>query len=236
MRVAFMTVVHNLFMKNKLWMIVAVVAVLAGVTAAAVMAAQPASHPHARHHHKGSHRRQGSLLAAAASYLGSTPAQLKSELGSGKSLAQIADATSGKSSQGLIQALEAVDKQKLASAAASLQAHITAKVDRPGGGIGGGGAAVRAASSYLGLSVSQLRTELRSGKTLAEIAKATAGKSEAGLIEALLAVRQARLAKEVQAGAITHAQASARLPKLASLIAARVNRVEHAHHRAAARG
>jgi opacity protein-like surface antigen len=228
-----MTVVHNLRMKRKLWMGVAVVAVLAGVTAAAVMAAQPAaSHPHA-HHHKGAHHRQGGLLAAAASYLGSTPAQLKSELSSGKSLAQIADATSGKSSQGLIGVLEAVDKQKLASAAASLQARITAKVDRPGGGIGGGGGAARAASSYLGVSVSQLRTEVRSGKTLAEIAKATAGKSEAGLIEALLAVRTTRLAKEVQAGAITQAQASARLPKLANRIAARVNRVEHARHRAA---
>jgi hypothetical protein len=228
-----MTAVHNLLMKRKLWMSVAVVAVVAGVAAAAVMAAQPASHPHARHAHKGAHHRQGGLLAAAASYLGSNPAQLKSELGSGESLAQIADATSGKSSQGLIGSLEAADKQKLASVAASLPARITAKVDRPGGGIGGGGPAVRAASGYLGLSVSRLRSELRSGKTLAEIAKATTGKSEAGLIEALVAGRKARLDKEVQAGAITQAQASARLPKLASRIAARVNRVEHAHHRAA---
>jgi hypothetical protein len=227
-----MASVHNVRMKRKLWMSVAVVAVVAGITAAAVMAAQPASHPRSHHHHKGQHHRNGGLLAAAASYLGSSPAQLRSELSSGKSLAQIADATSGKSSQGLIQALEAADKQKLATAAASLQARITAKVDRPGGGIGGGGAAVRAAGGYLGLSAAQLRTEVRSGKTLAEIAKATAGKSEAGLIEALLAVRKARLAKAVQAGAITQAQASARLPKLATRIAARVNRVEHAHRAA----
>jgi hypothetical protein len=224
-----MASVHNMRMKRKLWMSVAVVAVVAGITAAAVMAAQPASHPRSHHHHKGQHHRNGGLLAAAAGYLGSSPAQLRSELGSGKSLAQIADATSGKSSQGLIQALETADRQKLATAAASLQARITAKVDRPGGD---GGAAVRAAGGYLGLSAAQLRTEVRSGKTLAEIAKATAGKSEAGLIEALLAVRKARLAKAVQAGAITQAQASARLPKLATRIAARVNRVEHAHRAA----
>ncbi|HEY4811358.1 MAG TPA: hypothetical protein VIH71_09910 [Solirubrobacteraceae bacterium] len=123
-------------MKSRLWMSVAVIAVVAGITAAAVMAAQPASHPHARHHHrKGQHERKGSLLTTAASYLGSSPAELRSELSSGKSLAEIANATSGKSSQGLIEALEAADKQKLASAAARLPTRITAKVNRPGGGI-----------------------------------------------------------------------------------------------------
>jgi hypothetical protein len=227
-----MTSVHNLFMKSKLWMSVAVAAVVAGVAAAAVMAAQPASHSHARHRHNGAHHRRGGLLAAAASYLGSSPAQLRSELSAGKSLAQIADATGGKSSQGLIQALEAADRQKLASVATRLQARITATVDRPGGDIGAGGATMRAASSYLGLSVTPLRTELRSGKTLAEIAKGTPGKSEAGLIEAVLAISKTRLAAEVQAGSITQAQASARLPKLASRIAARVNRVQHAHRAA----
>jgi hypothetical protein len=104
-------------------MSVAVAAVVAGVTAAAVMAAQPAFHPHARHHHNGAHHRQGGLLAAAASYLGSSRVQLRTELSSGKSLAQIADATSGKSSQGLIQSLEAAAKRKLAS-------RIAARVNR----------------------------------------------------------------------------------------------------------
>jgi hypothetical protein len=229
--VAFKVRVHNVCMKKRLWMSVAVIAVVAGITAAAVMAAQPA-HAHSHHHHKGQHHRKSGLLETAASYLGTSPAQLRSELISGKSLAAIADATSGKSSQGLIEALEAADKHKLASVVANLQTRITAKVDRPGGGIGGGGTTTQAASGYLGLSVTQLRSQLRSGKTLAEIAKATAGKSEAGLIEALLAARKARLAKEVQAGAITQAQASARLPKLASHIAARVNRVGHAHRAA----
>jgi hypothetical protein len=121
-------------MKRRLWMSVAVIAVVAGITAAAVMAAQPASHPHAHHHHrKGQHKRRGGLLTTAASYLGTSPAQLRSELSSGKSLAEIANATSGKSSQGLIEALEAADKRRLASVAARLQTRIAARVDRPGG-------------------------------------------------------------------------------------------------------
>ena len=73
------------------------------------MAAQPAAH----------HRR-GGTLATAAGYLGLSPAQLRSELRSGKSLAEIANATRGKSKAGLIGALEAAPKERLAAAAANL--------------------------------------------------------------------------------------------------------------------
>jgi hypothetical protein len=41
------------------------------------------------------------------------------------------------------------------------------------------------AAGYLGLSRAQLRSELKSGKSLAAIANATPGKSQAGLLEAL---------------------------------------------------
>lgn len=44
-----------------------------------------------------------------------------------------------------------------------------------------------ASSAYLGLSATQLRDELEAGKTLGQIAQATPGKSEAGLVAALLA-------------------------------------------------
>jgi len=43
------------------------------------------------------------------------------------------------------------------------------------------------AAGYLGLSSGQISSELRSGKTLAQIAAATPGKSEQGLIDALVA-------------------------------------------------
>jgi hypothetical protein len=211
-------------LKQKLMIGIAVAAVLAGVTAAVVMAAQPAAH----------HRGRGGVLVTAAGYLGSSPAQLRSELQSGKSLAQIADATSGKSEAGLIAALEAAGRERLSAAAAELPRLIAAEVDHAGGPTNahaggrlghGHGRALTAAASYLGVSPAQLRSELRSGKTLAQIADATSGKSEAGLVEALVATRKAALASRVGAGKITQAQANAILPKLAVRVSAQVNRV-----------
>jgi hypothetical protein len=59
------------------------------------------------------------LGEAAAAYLGTTPAALKSELHSGKTLAQLAGATAGKSTTGLIDALVAAEKRVPATRAAS---------------------------------------------------------------------------------------------------------------------
>ncbi|MGD0453129.1 MAG: hypothetical protein ABSB69_05990 [Solirubrobacteraceae bacterium] len=203
----------NRRLKKKLLLGVAIVAVLAGGTTAVVMAAQPAAH----------HRRSGTL-ATAAGYLGLSPAQLRRELKSGKSLADVANATSGKSSASLIEALEAAQKQKLAAAAAALPSRITAEVDRLRGRASGRIQTVHAATSYLGLSAIQLRAELRSGKTLAQIADATSGKSQAGLVEALVAARKATIAASVKAGTITQAQANALLRNLVSRVTARVER------------
>jgi len=61
-------------------------------------------------------RAAGGGLAAAASYLGTTPVALVDQLRSGKTLAQIANQTSGKSADGLIAALVADAKQKIAAA------------------------------------------------------------------------------------------------------------------------
>jgi hypothetical protein len=62
------------------------------------------------------HRRGGDALTAAATYLGVTEAALKTQLDAGKTLAQVADATSGKSAAGLIDALVAHEKTELAAA------------------------------------------------------------------------------------------------------------------------
>jgi len=201
-------------LKRKLMFSVAVVAVLAGGTAAVVMASQSSAH----------HNRAGTL-ATAAGYLGISQAQLRGEISTGKSLAQIAGATGGKSAAGLIATLEAAQKQKLASAEAKLPGRITAEVERTHRRAVGG--QTRAAIDYLGLSRKQLRAELRSGRTLAQVASATGGKSEAGLIEALVAAKKAALQASVRAGTITQAQANARLPKLLSSVTARVKRAKH---------
>lgn len=59
------------------------------------------------------HEKVGGLFAAAQSYLGLSSDTLKADLKSGQTLAQIADATSGKSSAGLVDALNAAAKAKL---------------------------------------------------------------------------------------------------------------------------
>ncbi|HEY4918100.1 MAG TPA: hypothetical protein VIH92_14400 [Solirubrobacteraceae bacterium] len=225
-------------LERRFWIGVALIAVVAGATAAAVMAAQPAA-THARRHSSHSrHSDKTDLLAVAASYLGATPAQVRSELQSGKSLAEIADTTSGKSAPGLIQTLEAAAKKKLHAAAARLSEKITAKVDEHVDG--DGSPAVHAATGYLGLSVSQLRQDVRSGKTLAQVANSTSGKSEAGLIGAIVAARKAALAADVSAGKITHAHESAELPKLVRHVTARVQGTRHAgahkHHHSKSAG
>ena len=64
----------------------------------------------------------GDDLAAAATYLGISQSTLQSDLQSGKTLAQIADATSGKSASGLIAALVTQEESEL-------QSRVTAMVN-----------------------------------------------------------------------------------------------------------
>ena len=58
----------------------------------------------------------GDDFAAAATYLGLTQAELQTQLQAGKTLGQVAEATSGKSKAGLIAALVAAEKTELAQA------------------------------------------------------------------------------------------------------------------------
>ena len=81
----------------------------------------------------------------------------------------------------------------------------------PGGprGMGGmhrfGGDEVTAAATYLGLTEAQLRTQLQSGKTLSDVAKAQ-GKTVDGLVQAMVDAEKAELDKAVQSGRLTAAQ------------------------------
>src|SRR5262249_49666581 len=80
-----------------------------------------------------------------------------------------------------------------------------------------------AAASYLGITTQQLLTDLGSGKTLAQIANSTSGKSAAGLIDALVAHEQQELKDAVTAGKLTQQQADAIGAGLEPLITALVN-------------
>src|SRR6266545_3614767 len=62
-----------------------------------------------------------------------------------------------------------------------------------GPGFGHGPVDLSTAASYLGLTASDLQSQLQSGKTLAQIANATSGKSADGLIQALVAAGTTRI-------------------------------------------
>jgi hypothetical protein len=96
-------------------------------------------------------------------------------------------------------------------------------------GIGPGGrhhlgpaAGLDAAASYLGLTDGQLRSSLRSGKTLAAIAAAN-GKSVDGLVAAMVARAKQHIAADVAAGRLTKAQQQDILSNLEQRITDLVN-------------
>jgi uncharacterized coiled-coil protein SlyX len=170
--------------------------------------------------------------AAIASYLGLTPAQLRQQLGSGKTLAQIAVAQ-GKTVAGLENAIYADVQAHLDQAVANgrltkaqeqtLLARLKSRLDdlvnhafpkAATGRVGLRGPRLGAAvSTYLGITPAQLRTELRSGKSLAQIAVAH-GKTAAGLKAAILAKVKARLDQAVASKRLTAAQEKMVLDRL----------------------
>jgi hypothetical protein len=79
------------------------------------------------------------------------------------------------------------------------------------GGMHGGGPAddLATAAAYLGLTTAELQSDAQAGKTLAQVATATSGKSPAGLIAALVTAEKAEHAAAVTAGTLTQAQADA---------------------------
>jgi hypothetical protein len=82
------------------------------------------------------------------------------------------------------------------------------------------------ASQYLGISQATLRSELQSGKSLAQIASATPGKSVEGLKAAIMAAAKARLDQTVSSGRTTTQREQHRLARLSSHIDALLQRTE----------
>ena len=85
----------------------------------------------------------------------------------------------------------------------------------PAGGMFGAGS--KALTSYLGITQAKLQSDLASGKSLAEIAKAN-GKTTAGLVAALVAATKSQLDKAVAAKHLTAAQEKAILARTQSFI------------------
>jgi uncharacterized coiled-coil protein SlyX len=172
--------------------------------------------------------------AAIASYLGLTPAQLRQQLGSGKTLAQIAVAQ-GKTVDGLENAVYADVQAHLDRAVANgrltkaqeqtLLARLKSRLDdlvnhafprAADARLGLRGPRLGAAvTTYLGITPAQLRSELQAGRSLAQIATAH-GKTAAGLKTAILAAVRTRLDKAVAGGRLTAAQEKTILDRLSS--------------------
>jgi len=183
-----------------------VAVLVAGGALAAVSATGQGNHVKRGAHHRAAGRARSRDLATAATYLGLSPAELSRQLRGGETLAQIAaSAGSGRSVQGLTEALEAAKRAKLSKLVANLPKRVSAEVQRPGGPGGGPRVSARArlhalfthrrrlgdaVAAYLSATPAQLERELASGKTLAQLAAATPGKSAAGLIAALVAAAQ----------------------------------------------
>jgi polyhydroxyalkanoate synthesis regulator phasin len=179
---------------------------------------------------------------AVASYLGLTADDLLAQLKSGKTLAQIA-AAQGKSASGLEEVMyadakthldQAVADGKLTAAQeqtmlADLKSHLDDIINRSGPPAGGTGLVVggppfgAAAASYLGLTGDELRAQLQSGKSLAQIAAAQ-DKSLDGLKAAIVGEAKSHLDQAVADGKLTADQAKTMLAELTSHLDDLVNR------------
>jgi uncharacterized protein (DUF2267 family) len=183
---------------------------------------------------------RGAIESAVAGYLGLTAQQLRTDLQSGETLAQITTAQ-GKTVNGLEQTIEAAVKSRLDQAVAAgkitsqreqqILSQLPARLDKlvnashPGAFIRHRLGALRAglisvSAAYLGLTPQSLRSELRSGKTLAQVATAQ-GKTATELEQAIETAVKTRLDKAVTAGQLTGqreqqilSQLPARLDKL----------------------
>ena len=169
---------------------------------------------------RGPGRRGGIDLEVAAETLGLTTEELRTQLRDGKSLAQVAEAE-GVDKQELIDALVAAGEERLEEAKASLPERVAEAVESthtpgehgPGRGPGIRGARIEAAAEVLGVSEDDLRTALRDGTTLAEVAEEK-GVDVQDVIDALVADAKTRIAEAVTDGKITQEQADERLESL----------------------
>jgi hypothetical protein len=191
-----------------------------------------------------------SAVAVAATALGMTEAELRTELDAGKSIAQVAEAKNV-DLQVVIDALvakqqahiaEHVAEGKLTQAQADaklvdLEKRVTKMVNAtpfpmkggPGGKGGHGGklghikAASKEVAAVLNLTTAELVTQLREGKSLAAIAEAQ-NVEISKVKEVLSAEFKAHLDEKVAAGKYTQAQADAKLEKFESRLDDMVNK------------
>lgn len=184
------------------------------------------------------------LFEQSATYLGMQPKDLRAKL-PGTSLAAIANATAGKSRDGLVAYLTTAANDAIAKALAA--GTITqAQADKATAAVPGHiakfvdhtwptpkprlpnvrafvGDVVSTARDYIGIPQKDLMTQLRSGKSLAEIAVAN-GKTRDGLVSTLMTNANTKIDKAQQEGKLTADQATQLKSKVATEIGTIVDR------------
>jgi hypothetical protein len=177
------------------------------------------------------------LLTPAAAFLNITVTDLAADLKGGKTLAQEATAK-GKKPADLIDAIVAAEKKVLdadvaagwitSDQASSVLSGLTKQIT----GLVNDGPPVPAtehaglldtAATYLGLSVSDLQSKLKAGKTLADVTATVSGKTVEGLVAALEGPAKKELDVAVTAGKITQAQETTILSNITSRLTDLVN-------------
>ena len=197
---------------------------------------------------RGGPQGQSKDVAAIAAVLKLTEAELKTQMQSGKTLAQIATAQSV-SVQSVINVLvadmqahiaeelasgkitQAQATTKLASVTAKATERVNSVQPAPGEGSRGGpkgpGKNVAAIASVLKLTEAELKTQVQSGKTLAQIATAQ-GVDVKLVVDAIVADIKSHIASEVTSGEITQAQADTKLADVVARATDMVNGVRPA--------
>jgi hypothetical protein len=179
-------------------------------------------------------------LSAAAKYLGLTESALRDKLSNSQSLADVAKAqnkdvnglqnaivTAAKADLDKAVADKRLTKAQADQALAALKDHIGDLVNGKlnfraprlvnKGFFFGAGDRLATAAKYLGLSTSDLRTQLRNGKSLADVTKAQ-NKDVKGLEDALVAAQKTQLDKLVAEKTLTQSQADDILEHLKSRV------------------
>lgn len=177
----------------------------------------------------GEHRGEG--LATAAEALGISEDELRAALEGGQSIAQVAEAE-GVDVQAVIDALVADATTRLEEAITNLPDRMTELVNReglpdrgrpggPGRPHGGRGPGLDAAAEVIGITTDELRTELRDGSSIADVAAANDVDVQT-VIDALVAEATTHLDEAVADGRLTEEEATERKTDLEDRITAHV--------------
>jgi hypothetical protein len=181
----------------------------------------------------GSRAQTPSRTVLAANYLGLTTAQLHDRLKRGQSLADVAAGIDGRSAQGLIETLVAAQAARLKAMklpATTQRTRLTRYRQRIERLVSHRRAApaierdLLVASRYLDIGDGRLHTLLEQGRTLAQIAAATHGRSTAGLEAAILAARRSDLKTAASSGLLSHKDETAALAALPGAVEAELRR------------